>query len=443
MDYKEDYYHTEDFKTTDINDNDRELVPNRHVALQTGAVPAYNFGLTSNLKPGLGVGSTGKSISSGISTHSPEIGAGSANLKKMLDMQNVQSKPIAIPQLQEMSIKDRLHPYNKSQVIILTKPDDISEAAQEKHIRESFMISYDVLQAMSPALTFQPNSKDLKSKGTFTHDFCTCRFETQVWRVEGKQYILEFRRKSLSGRDAYEYLIRHMGAELKESGRAEKYGNDIEIYPIPKVPDDLGELAMPSFGGVGSHTGMAQGDYRRGFPINLDSEDQIKNWSYIVMDRNWPSCEETLRLCARSCLYPDNRQMLAEQSDFQKAVIKELHQNPDATSCHNALTIILSLLEETGAERFVEDELLSAVARCLLTYSGIRQKGKPKTIRSVALERAALKVLLLLSEDVAKYNQKQVDVVLDVLEGELGGKLKDEVNQVQLEYIIGNLKKHK
>jgi len=401
---------------------ERELAPNRHVNVLTEVVHEQNFGLTSNLKSSLDVDS---------------------NLKKMLDMQDFKSKPIVIPHIKEMEIKDRRNPYSKSQVIILTKPANGTVAEQEKHIRESFLFAYDVLQAMSPALTFQPNSRDLKCKGSFTHDFCTCQFEMQVWQAEVNEHILEFRRKSLSGRDAYEYLIRHMGAELKDKGRAEKYGNGIEIYPIPKIPDDLGDLAMPSFGGVGSHMGMVRVDDRRGFPINLDSEDQIQNWSKTIMKRNWPSSEETLRLCALSCLHPDNRKMLAEQSDFQEAVIKELHQNPDATSCHNALTIILGLLEETGAEHFVAEELLSAVARCLLTHSGIKQQGKRKTTRSVALQRAALKVLLLLSKNVAKYDPKQVNVVLDVLEGELGGKLKDEVNQVQLDYVIGNLKKHK
>jgi len=401
---------------------ERELAPNRHVNVLTEVVHEHNFGLTSNLKSSLDVDS---------------------NLKKMLDMQNVKSKPVVIPYLQEVVIKDRVNPYNKSQVIILTKPANGTASELEMHIRESFLFAYDVLQAMSPALTFHPNSRDLKCKGSFTHDFCTCYFEMQVWHTEVNEHILEFRRKSLSGRDAYEYLIRHMGAELKEAGRAEKYANGIEIYPIPTIPDDLGDLAMPSFGGVGSYMGMEQVDDDRGFPINLDSEDQIQNWANTIMKRSWPSSEETLRLCALSCLHLDNRKMLAEQSDFQEAVIKELQQNPDATSCHNALTIILGLLEETGTEHFVADELLSAVARCLLTHSGKKKQGKRKTIGSVALQRAALKVLLLLSENAAKYDLKQVNVVLDVLEGELGGKLKDEVNQEQLDYVIGNLKKHK
>jgi len=420
MDSKEDF-DRELASNRYVEELDRDLAPNRHVNLQTEVFHEHNFGLTSTLKSSLDVDS---------------------NLKKMLDMQNVKSEPIVIPHLQEMAIKDRVNPYNKSQVIILTKPADGTVAEQEKHIRESFLVAYDVLQAMSPALTFQPNSRDLKCKGSFTHDFCTCRFEMQVWQAEAKEHILEFRRKSLSGRDAYEYLIRYMGAELKEAGRATKYGNNIEIYPIPEVPEDLGDLAMPSFGGVGSHTGMIQVDDGRGFPITLDSEDQIQNWSNTIMKGNWPSSEETLRLCARSCLYPDNRKMLAEQSDFQEAVIKELHHNSDATSCHNALTIILGLLGES-AENFVADELLSAVARCLLTHSGMKQPSKRKTTRSVALQRAALKVLLLLSENAEKYDRKYVNVTLDVLEGELGGKLKDEVSQVQLDYVIGNLKKHK
>lgn len=446
MDHKQEYL--SDFKTGDdtydeyqhILDDEvsaRDLAGYKAVdGVPRAAAQAYNFDLPTSSKLGFGedTGVFSKTGRTGAAKPSP-------GLKKMLDLHNVRSKPIAIPHLQEMAIKERVTPFNKAQVIILTKLKDASEGDQEKHIRETYGISYGILQEMSPALTFQPDMKHLKCKGSFTHDFCTCGFETQVWRVEGTNYILEFRRRSVSGRDAFEYLIRHMGVELKAKGRAEKYGNNIDIYPFPMIPDDLGDLGMPSFGGVGSYTGMTPLNDERGFPISLDSEDQIQNWSNIVMERNWPSCKETLRLCARSCLSSDNRKALAEHSEFQQAVISELMNNEDATSCHNALTIIIAVLEETEGNCLVENELLSAVARALLAYSGVRQQGKAKTIRSVALERAALKVLVLLSENMGQYDQKQVNVVLDVLEGDLGGKLTDEVNQVQLDYVIRNLKK--
>jgi len=440
MDYKEDF-RVEEFKR-DFDEDERGAAPNRHVGLQpTGAAQGYNINLTTSLKPELLLDSW---IKSGASQ--PKISSWSPSFKKMLNMQNEKSTPVVIPHLQEFQIKVRKNLYDPSQVIVLTKPNEISAVDQAAHIRRSFRIVYEVLQAMSPDLTFQPSLTDLKCKVNFTHDFCTCRFEIQVWLVEGNgEHILEFRRKSLGGRDAYEYSIRYMGAELKKKGCAEKYGNDIEIYPLPEIIDGLGDLAMPSFGGVGSLTGKTPIDETKGFPITLDSEDQIENWSDIVTKRNWPSCGETLRLCARSCLHPNNREMLAKHTGFQKAVVKELQQNGDATSCHNALTIVHNLLEKTDSGgSFDEDELLSASAECLMTYSGVKQKGsKQKTLRSVALERAALKVLLLLSENVAKYDQKQVDFVLKLLEGELDGKLKDKVNQVQLEYVIGNLKKRK
>jgi len=441
MDYKEDF-RVEEFKTRDFHEDERGAAPNRHVGVQTtGAAQGYNINQTTSLKPELPAVSCWSGKIAQL-----KIDSFSSTVKKMLNMQNEKATPVAIPHLQELQIKERKNPYDKSQVIVLTMPDEISAVDQEAHIRKTFGIVYEVLQEMSPDLTFQPSLTDLKCKVTFTHDFCTGRFEIQVWRVEGNgQHILEFRRKSLGGRDAYEYLIRHMGAELKKKGCAEKYGNDIEIFPLPEIVDGLGDLAMPSFGGVGSLTGKRPIDETKGFPITLDSEDQIENWSDIVTKRNWPSCGETLRLCARSCLHQNNREMLARHTGFQKAVVKELQQNGDATNCHNALTIIHNLLEKTDSGgSFEEDELLSAVAECLMTYSGVKQKGsKQKTLRSVALERAALKVLLLLSENVAKYDQKQVHFVLKLLEGELDGKLKDKVNQVQLEYVIGNLKKRK
>jgi len=446
MEYK---YHSDEFKELDVEAAEREDAPNRCVGvLHPGPGQQYPFAPMSKFSHSYGMDSFGLDMPSFGKVKTLEK---SQSRIKIENLYEARSKPIPLPHLQEMPIWELKSPYNKTQVIILEKPDGLSEDECKKYIRETFGISYGVLQDMAPAVTFKPNAKDLKCKGSFTQDFCSCRFEAQIWRVdaafvgEENVHIFEFRRKSLSGKDAFEYLIRKMGAALKEAGRARLYGNGVEICPPAEdmIPDDLGDLAMPSFGGMGSHTSISQGNSDGGFPITLENEEQMDRWCKIIAERQWPAYEETLRLLARCCCDTENKKILAEHLDLQKVLIKELQLGSDATNCHNVLTIMFAILEVASSEQsIVEDGILLAVVEALMTHSGLKQQvGAPKVARSVALERAALKVLMLVSEKPKHYNQTQVQRVLRVL-GEAPRKLKDEVNQQHLEYVIGNLRKH-
>jgi len=472
-----EYKHYEEFEGIDVEAADREGAPNRHVGM-VHARSGWNYPMEPMSKQGfshsLGMMPLGMEPKRGFS-HSlgmmplgmepmgmESMGMGldmpslsrktmekSQSLYNVDDLYDARSKPITLPHLQEMPISDLTSPYNKMQVIKLEKPEGLDVSGCDKYIRETFGISYGVLQDMAPAVTFKPNNKALKCRGSFTQDFSTCRFEAQVWRVQASHseqeniYILEFRQKTLSGRDAFEYLISKMAAALKEAGRAKVYGNGMEIIPLGlnSIPDDLGEFAMPSFGGMGSCTSISCENNNKGFPINLENGDLLNSWCEIIAERKWPAYEETLRTLARCCCDGDNKKVIAEHPDLQKALIKDLQLEMDATSCQNNLTVLYAILEEASCEQcVVEDGILLGVAQTFMTHTGLNlQRGTSKLPRSVSLERVALKILLILSEKPKQYNQKQVQEVLQVLDG-AHRKLKDEVNQQHLEYVIGNLK---
>jgi hypothetical protein len=198
---------------------------------------------------------------------------------------------------------------------------------------------------------------------------------------------------------------------------------------------------MPSFGGMGSHTSVSCENNSGGFPISLENGDLLNTWCEIIAERKWPVYEETLRTLARCCCDGDNKKVMAEHPNLQETLVKDLQLEMDATNCHNILTVIYAILEEASSGQcVVEDGILLAVAQTFMTHTGLnQQRGTSKLLRSVPLERVALKILLILSEKPKQYNQKQVQEVLKVLEG-AHRKLKDEVNQQHLEYVIGNLR---
>jgi len=326
------------------------------------------------------------------------------NIENFCDARS-ESKPLS-EYYKEMKIRVLSSPFVKSQVIILSIRAGLTDEECKNWVRETFKISYDILRAMAPDVTVQPNKDNLKCKGSCTRDFCTVNFEAAVWRVEsqddkGDVYIYEFRRKSISGRDAFEYLIRKVAAELKDKGRANLYGNGMEIFPPMEIemPRNLGVLAMPSFGGMGSYTSIPKEKCDRGFPISLAKDHEHMNrMCKTIADRQWPIYEENLRLFARCCCNSENVRVMAEHPSLQKVLIKELKLGSDSTNTHNILTILYAIVESAPSD--AEDGMLCAVAETLKTCLGLNQKkGESKVVKSIAIERAAIKVLLLLSEE--------------------------------------------
>jgi len=471
MEYK--YPSDEKFAPLCVDAEDREDAPHRAVGMlhcgpgqqnhffepmhQLGFLASYgidkqDLGMPSFDKQGLGMPSfdkQGLGMPSFGKVNPAEKMQSRYNIENFYD---ARSTPVPLPpHLKEMAIRELKSPFVKSQVIILDIPADLTEEECKNYVRDTFEISYRIMQDMAPDVTFQPNTKDLKCKGSFTQDFCTVHFEAAVWRVNESQdgeknvYIYEFRRKSISGRDAFEYLIRKMGAALKDEGRATIYGNGVEIFPPMEIeiPDDLGDLSMPSFGGMGSFTSIPKETNDDNFPISLDNDEQMDRMCKTIEDRQWPIYEETVRLFARCCCNSENTRIMAEHPTLQKVLIKELQLGSDSTNTHNVLTILYAILESASSEQSiadVEDGIMLAVTDALMTCSGLKQKkGASKVVRSVKLERAALKVLMLLSEKPKHYNQKQVCEVLQMLE-EAPKKLRDELNQKHLGYVIENLK---
>jgi len=450
MDYK---YNSEDFKAC-ADAEEREDAPHRAVGMHQCGLgeqypyqPLHQSGLLGKHSDGLGMPSFGKgpSYGKGLNSEGFEMSSSGKVKMKFKNFCNARPKPVELPQhIKEMPIKDVPSPYIKSQVIIIDTQGFEDEKLKTR-VQTTFEKSYGILQGMAPEVTFQPNQRNLKCKGSITMDFCTASFEAAVWRVPSEDvYIYEFRRKSMTGRDAFQYLIRKMGSSLKDLGLAKVYGNGVEIFPPMEIsmPDNLGDLAMPTFGGISSQS-ISNDNNDDSCPITLNDDDQMDRWCKVIDERQWPMNEETLRLFARCCCNSENTQIMAEHQDLQKALIKELQLGsvPDNQSnCQNVLTILFAILQSASpGQRVVEfeDEILLAAAKALMTFSGLKQKKK--IIRSVALERAALKVLWLLSENPKQYNQKHISKVIQMLEGPQ--QLKDEVNQERLVYVIGNLKK--
>jgi len=464
MEYK---YPSEEKFAPCVDEEDREDAPHRAVGMlhsgpgqqthfqkQMDDNSFYaNFGAFGMDSKGLGMPSFEKSS---FGNKTMEKSQSRYNIENFCDARS-ESKPLS-EHYKEMKIRDLSSPYVKSQAIVLVEPAGLTFEEQyeyyvretyEYYVRETFKIIHDILRAMAPDVTVQPNTKDLKCKGSFTRDFCTVHFDAAVWRVKsqdgkGDVYIYEFRRKSISGRDAFEYLIRKVGAELKDKGRAKMYGNGVEIFPPMEIemPEDLGDLAMPSFGGMGSHTSIPKEKCDRGFPISLGKDDEHMNrMCKTIDDRQWPIYEENMRLFARCCCNSENVRVMAEHASLQKVLIKELKLGSDSTNTHNILTILYAILESASSEKIdVEEGILYAVAEALRTCLGLNQKkGESKVVKSVALERAALKVLLLLSEEPNHFNQKQVHEVLPMLE-EASKKMKDGLNYEHLGYVMENLK---
>merc|ERR1719499_2961261 len=234
---------------------------------------------------------------------------------------------------------------------------------------------------MAPALTFHPNSKDLRCKGSYTEGFSTCSFVVQAWKVDNssstgqQEYILEFNRRSQRGREAFLALKRLVANALKRDGFATHWAHGGEIYPLPVVENDLGELSMPGF-----HESS-----RSPYPITLREED-VADMTACINEHKYPQSAESLELLAQCGAGSDkNREVLRENCELAKAIHQELRTGYEANSCLHALSLI-----DQGAT--APKDVLPAVARCLQVHSGFKRFNR-KGARSRAIESTALRVM--------------------------------------------------
>jgi len=371
------------------------------------------------------------------------------------------------PKTTGMEPKILSNPYKPTQSLFIDVPQTASDQGVKEHLQGTMDLVYQIMVSMTPNLSFKPNQKDLKCKGSYTDAsaYATCNFEVQIWKVDPsvaksdapeREFILEFRNKGREARDAYRNLINIIASELKAAGRCSKFANHIEICGkdeglFPESLQDLGELAPPmgSLAMPSMTYGMRAPAPTSKCPIQLN-ESQLDIWDKILESGKAPNCAYTLKLMAKCCEDSANRQKLSERKKLIKAVCSELETSVDPSSCHNSLLIASSLLKESteALKVLVDHNILTAVANSLLMHSGQFKLGKTKTTRSAAIERIALNVLddLIRSamEDITHLNgalQTQVSKTLKVLQSDLSGKLKDQQHTTQLQSIIKGLSK--
>merc|ERR1719193_1409986 len=255
-----------------------------------------------------------------------------------------------------------------------------------------------------------------------------------------KEYIIEFRRRSLTGHGAFEQILRRVAGWLFEGNRAEKYGNGFEIYAYEEpslesgdgVNDEIFDSPLPS-----SVEEMTDSD--SSCQIRLESE-LICSWAKIIHERSTYS-EENIRILAICSKERENRELLASESKLHEALCQELNDGRNPSSCANALIIVNAIFKfyaETVSDSFIKCGMLLSVTRCLVQYSNFKPSG---SLRSVAIERAALRILKMLTEyQELWFERKEVLSVLSKLE-KYQGNCTDGLEKGYLYDVIEGLKK--
>jgi len=359
--------------------------------------------------------------------------------------------PLLAPALLvKMEIKNLHNFYNKSNSIVFEIGAKVKDC--ETYLRETVSIMYSKMMTLSPRLTFMHNSKELKFKGSYWYDYAVCYFDAQVWKLDptiakgdnpDKEYIIEFRRRSLTGYIAFEWLVRQAAGWLLQWGRAKKYGNGFNIYPVEERCSHCGDEFICDetvfCSSVPSSVEDMTSDNGSISQIILDN-DLICRWAKKISQRS-TYCEEIIRILAICSKHRENRILMAEEPKLHEALCKDLNNGRNPSSCANTLVILEAILEFHAADSFIKCGMLLAVARCLLLHSGYKHK---LNLRSVAIERAALKLLeMLIKHQKLRFAQREIEKVLRMLVKDLEGKLKDEKNNRCLNNVIKGLKKKK
>jgi len=295
--------------------------------------------------------------------------------------------------------------------------------------------------------------KWLKFKGSYSYDYAVCYFDAQVCKVDpmiatsdnpDEVYILEFRRKSLTGASAFEQLIRQFAGWLLEYGRAKKYGNGFSIYPFEDTNLDLSDEGSCNDAAFGSQAPSSvwdtTSDSDSSCQITLE-DDLIRSWAEEIWKRSCHS-EENIRILAICSKDSDNRGLMAGSRKLHNALCEELSNGTttNPSSAANTLVIVKAIVKfhpDLAADSFVKCRMLLAITSCLYFHSGNRRK-------SIAIERAALELLeMLIANETLRFTLMEIEKVLMILVKNLEGKLEDKKNNKCLNNVIRGLNKKK
>jgi len=312
-----------------------------------------------------------------------------------------------IPSFEKMDIRILESPFNRIDAVLIFVP---SVESPIQVMKAAFVTLYTLFQSRAPAITFRPHQKNLRFKGSYTEGFSTCAFAAEAWAVNKsssvREYVIELRQTSKSGRRAFEDFKRLVAVALKEGGFAKTYANGCEIHSIQTYDCNLGELSMP--GSRRNENEMC--------PVTLAKND-VTNMAAIITERRYPQCVETIELLGRcSAWSEDNRELLRADSKLAEAIHDELRKGFDASACHNALNLI-----QQGAVDVYD--VLPAVARSLQVHSGYKRSGHKRS-RSRAIECTALEVMERLTCENRCFHQVEA---LRKIEHELQGAVRSDV----------------
>jgi len=378
---------------------DRELAPNRGIV-----VPCFDFprqDLTSNADKF-------RKLNPSISLAEKKNACDRENDLKCVGIPVEVTMPeTRIPSFEKMEIRILESPFNRMNSVIIYVP---SVKSPIQVMKAAFVTLYKLFQSRAPAITFCPHQKNLRFKGSFTEGFSTCAFAAEAWAVNKsasvREYIIELRQTSKSGRRTFEDFKRLVAVALKDGGFATTYANGREIHSLQTHDSDLGELAMP--GWSRNENNMC--------PVTLQEND-VTNMAATIAERTYPQCVESIELLARfSVASEDNRELLRADSKLAEAIHDELRNGFHASTCHNALKLILH-----GAVDGCD--MLPAVARSLQVHSGCKRSGY-KIPRSRAIECTALGVMERLTCEKQRCYQVEA---LRKIEDELRGTVRSDV----------------
>merc|ERR550534_1063526 len=361
-------------------------------------------------------------------------------LKHRTKKKNVSTPSFAPLLYGQMKIKNLTQPHNRANSIVFRIPDDVTDS--HRYISETVGILYAKMVSMSPHLTFIRNKKYLKFKGSFSFDYEVCFFDAQVFRLDPtiaksdtpeNVYIIEFRRRSLTGRGAFHELFRRIAGWLLNEGRAKKYANGFHIYPFEEPSSNLVDVSRIDgvFESPIPNTVETQSEIDS-CQIRLES-DMISSWAKKISERSVYS-EENIRILAICSTNTESLELMAHEPKLLVALCEELSSGKNPSSSANALVNVKAILKfhaHITADSFTRSGMLLAITECLVLYSG----------RSVAIERAALTTLEMLSEN-QKISIRQTELVevLKRLEIGLKGGLSDEKNNRCLKNVIKRMK---
>jgi len=338
--------------------------------------------------------------------------------------------------------------HNKSNSIGMFIPPEIGDKEKDciHYLRETVGMLNTEMEKL-PNLTFLDNSKELKIMGSYCYNYGVCSFDAQMWKIDpsiaegnnkNREYIFQFRRTSLHGRDAFEDLVRRIASLLLEWGRAKTYANGFNIYPYKTVSMELD----------GDSCDDILFDSPTETPIEISSEsdtgitldnDLICSWAKPISEL-LAYGEENIRILAMCAKNIDNCELMAEEPKLHEALCVELKHGKSPSSCANTLLILEAILKDhslIAMDSFRKCGILDAVTRSLLSFNSYEPK---LDLHSVAIERNALNILeMLIGNQEIRFTQTEMEMVLKKLEI-LGGKLKGQSRKC-LNSVITQLKK--